>query len=105
MSGKYNISLVTGDGIGPEISESASSILETINDNMGIHFEIKKLEAGDTVLKKTGQALPDETFETIKNSDACLKAPVGESAKDVICLLYTSPSPRDGLLSRMPSSA
>ena len=87
MSGKYNISLVTGDGIGPEISESASSILETINDDMGIHFEIKKLEAGDTVLKNTGQALPDETFDMIKNSDACLKAPVGESAADVIVVL------------------
>ena len=87
MSSKYSISLVTGDGIGPEISESASSILETINDNMGIHFEIKKLEAGDTVLKNTGQALPDETFDMIKNSDACLKAPVGESAKDVIVYL------------------
>ncbi|KFM20744.1 3-isopropylmalate dehydrogenase protein [Marine Group I thaumarchaeote SCGC AAA799-D07] len=87
MSSKYNISLITGDGIGPEISESASSILETINDNMDIHFVIKKLEAGDTVLKNTGCALPDETFETIKNSDACLKAPVGESAKDVIVYL------------------
>jgi 3-isopropylmalate dehydrogenase len=87
MSSKYNISLVTGDGIGPEISESASSILETINDNMDIHFKIEKLEAGDTVLKNTGQALPDETFEVIKNSDACLKAPVGESAKDVIVYL------------------
>ena len=31
--------------------------------------------------------LPDETFEAIKNSDACLKAPVGESAKDVIVYL------------------
>ena len=87
MSHKYNISLVTGDGIGPEISESAFSILQTINDNMGIKFEIKKLEAGDTVLKNTGKALPDETFEAIKNSDACLKAPVGESAKDVIVYL------------------
>jgi len=87
MSHKYNISLVTGDGIGPEISESAFSILQTINDNMGIKFEIKKLEAGDTVLKNTGEALPAETFETIKNSDACLKAPVGESAKDVIVYL------------------
>ena len=77
MSSKYNISLVTGDGIGPEISESASSILETINDNMDIHFEIKKLEAGDTVLKNTGQALPPETFEAIKNSDACLKGTSG----------------------------
>jgi len=87
MSHKYNISLVTGDGIGPEISESALSILETINDNFSLQFEIKKLEAGDTVLKNTGKALPDETFEAIKNSDACLKAPVGESAKDVIVYL------------------
>ena len=87
MSDKYNISLVTGDGIGPEISESALSILETINDNMNIQFKIKKLEAGDTVLKNTGKALPDETFEAIKNSHACLKAPVGESAKDVIVYL------------------
>jgi len=54
---------------------------------MGIKFEIKKLEAGDTVLKNTGEALPAEVFETIKNSDACLKAPVGESAKDVIVYL------------------
>ena len=87
MSQKYEISLVTGDGIGPEISESAFSILQTINDNMGIKFEIKKLEAGDTVLKNTGEALPAKVFETIKNSDACLKAPVGESAKDVIVYL------------------
>jgi len=87
MSHKYNISLVTGDGIGPEISESAFSILQTINDSMGIKFEIKKLEAGDTILKNTGEALPAEVFETIKNSDACLKAPVGESAKDVIVYL------------------
>jgi len=87
MSSKYNISLVTGDGIGPEISESALSILEVINDNFSLSLEIKKLEAGDTVLKNTGKALPDETFETIKNSDACLKAPVGESAKDVIVYL------------------
>jgi len=87
MSDKYNISLVTGDGIGPEISESALSILETINDSFLLQLEIKKLEAGDTVLKNTGKALPDETFEAIKNSAACLKAPVGESAKDVIVYL------------------
>ena len=87
MVSKYNISLITGDGIGPEISESASSILETINDSMGVHFQVEKFEAGDTVLKNTGSALPNETFKAIKNSDACLKAPVGESAKDVIVYL------------------
>ena len=45
MTKKYQISLITGDGIGPEISESAFSILQEIHDNMGIKFEIKKLEA------------------------------------------------------------
>ena len=35
----------------------------------------------------------------------CTKDLMFQIAKDVLCLLYTSPSPRDGLLSRMPSSA
>ena len=83
----YKISLITGDGIGPELSESANSILEAIHDNLDIKVDIKKLEAGDTALKNSGNALPDDVFQTIKNSDVCLKAPVGESAKDVIVYL------------------
>ncbi len=83
----YNISLIRGDGIGPEISESAMIVLETINDKLDLKFSITKLDAGDGALKKTGKALPDETFESIKKSDACLKAPVGESAADVIVFL------------------
>jgi len=83
----YNISLITGDGIGPEISESAISIVETIHDNLGLQFTINKLQAGDAALKNTGHALPNETLESIKKSDACLKAPVGESAADVIVAL------------------
>ena len=83
----YKISLITGDGIGPEIAESANSILETIHDNLDIKFDVKKLEAGDIALKNLGNALPDDVFQVIKNSDSCLKAPVGESAKDVIVYL------------------
>ena len=83
----YNIALIKGDGIGPELSESAISVLETINDKLDLKFEINQLDAGDGALKKTGKALPDETFESIKKSDACLKAPVGESAADVIVYL------------------
>jgi len=83
----YDISLIRGDGIGPEISESAMIVLETINDKLDLKFSITKLDAGDGALKNTGKALPDETFESIKKSDACLKAPVGESAADVIVFL------------------
>ena len=83
----YDISLITGDGIGPEISESAISILENIHDKLDVKTKIISLEAGDMALEKYGHALPDETFESIKSSDACLKAPVGESAADVIVVL------------------
>lgn len=83
----YKISLITGDGIGPELSESATSVLNHINDHLDVKFEITKLLAGDIALKKTGKALPDETLDVIKKSDVCLKAPVGESAADVIVVL------------------
>ena len=83
----YNISLITGDGIGPELSESAISVLETIHDKLDVKTKITSLDAGDSALEKFGKALPDETFQSIKSSDACLKAPVGESAADVIVVL------------------
>lgn len=83
----YRISLITGDGIGPELSESVTDILNAVNDKIGVKLDVLPVEAGDAALKKTGRALPDSTIETIKKSDACLKAPVGESAADVIVVL------------------
>ena len=83
----YKISLITGDGIGPELSKSVTDILHVINDKIGLKLEITAVEAGDGALEKTGKALPDSTLETIKKSDVCLKAPVGESAADVIVVL------------------
>ena len=83
----YKISLITGDGIGPELSESAISVLDTINDKFGLKFDIAKLSAGDKSLEQTGKALPEEAVNAIKQSHACMKAPVGESAADVIVVL------------------
>src|SRR5437016_5216340 len=83
----YQIALITGDGIGPELSESVIQVLEALNDKLDLKLKIDKLEAGDNALKKTGKALPDSTLASIKKSNACLKAPVGESAADVIIVL------------------
>jgi 3-isopropylmalate dehydrogenase len=83
----YHVSLITGDGIGPELSESVTEVLNAVHDKLGIKLNVKKLEAGDSALRKYGKALPDETLEEIRKSDACLKAPVGESAADVIVVL------------------
>jgi 3-isopropylmalate dehydrogenase len=84
---RYNISLIRGDGIGPEQADAAKQILETINDNSDTKFSIHEVEAGDSALVKSGKALPESTLEIIKKSQACLKGPVGESAADVIIVL------------------
>jgi len=84
---RYDISLITGDGIGPELAAAAKKILETISDRSSTKFSIREVEAGDAALKKHGKALPDSTVDVVKKSQACLKAPVGESAADVIIVL------------------
>ncbi|HEY6885589.1 MAG TPA: isocitrate/isopropylmalate dehydrogenase family protein [Nitrososphaeraceae archaeon] len=84
---RYNIALVIGDGIGPELTTSAKTILELINDNSKTKFTIKEVNAGDDALAKFGKALPDFSIDLIKKSEACLKGPVGESAADVIIVL------------------
>src|SRR5215510_3579860 len=84
---RYTISLVKGDGIGPELANSAIALLDNIHDNSSVKFNIIEVEAGDDALKKFGRALPDFSFDAIKKSDACLKSPVGENAADVILVL------------------
>jgi 3-isopropylmalate dehydrogenase len=84
---KYNISLIRGDGIGPEQAAAAKKILETISDRSSTKFTISEVEAGDGAFARHGKALPESAVDTIKKSQACLKGPVGESAADVIIVL------------------
>jgi 3-isopropylmalate dehydrogenase len=84
---RYNITLINGDGIGPDLASSAKTILESINDNSKTKFTIDEISAGDNAISKFGKALPDSAVAKIKKSDACLKGPVGESAADVIIVL------------------
>ena len=85
---KYKISLLVGDGIGYELSECINKILDNIHDkSSSLKFEILKVEAGDNALLKFKQALPENSFNIIKKSQACLKSPVGESAADVVLVL------------------
>jgi 3-isopropylmalate dehydrogenase len=85
---RYNIALIIGDGIGSELTESAKTVLESINDNSSkTKFVIKEVDAGDNALIKFGKALPDFSIDAIKKSDVCLKGPIGETAADVIIVL------------------
>lgn len=84
---QYKISLIPGDGIGPELTEATLKVLESTQKKFGISLKIIEAEAGDGVLAKRGAALPEDTVQKIRDSHACLKGPVGESAADVIVKL------------------
>ncbi len=80
----YRVSYIEGDGIGPEILAAGRLVLDTLSEHYGIKFDFLPAPVGDRVLKDSGNALPRESFNVIKESDVCLKAPVGESANDTI---------------------
>jgi len=80
----FKIALIEGDGIGPEQSAATKDVLAEVQNAFSISLEFIEVEAGDGALARYGQALPNGSFETITKCDCCLKAPVGESAYDVI---------------------
>lgn len=83
----YRISVIPGDGIGPEQTEAAIRVLRRIEEVFHTSFDFVEAEAGDACKKKFGSPLPDNTVQALKASDACLKGPVGETAYDVIVKL------------------
>lgn len=73
----YNIALVKGDGIGPEIVDSAVSVLKKIGEKFGHDFRFTEYLAGGCAIDATGIPLPDETIAGCKNSDSVLLGAVG----------------------------
>ena len=83
----YQIALIPGDGIGPELTEATVKVLDAVQKRFDLDLNIVKVEAGDECLKRKGVALPKDAIETIKNSHTCLKGPVGETAAQVVVKL------------------
>lgn len=76
----YKISVIPGDGIGKEVMDATLHVLEAID----VEFDYKFADAGDEHMEKTGVALPQETVDIVKASQACLFGAAGETAADVI---------------------
>ena len=85
--GSYKVALISGDGIGPEITNATLGVLDAVQERFDLDLDFLKLEAGDACLEKRGIALPEKTVKVIKSSHVCLKGPVGETAADVIVRL------------------
>ena len=67
-----DVTLVTGDGIGPEIAEAARRCIDATGAD--INWEVA--EAGVEVMERLGTPLPDATIEAIKKTGVALKAPI-----------------------------
>ena len=67
-----NVTLITGDGIGPEIAEASRRCI----DATGVKIKWDIREAGTDVMAKEGTPLPDSTLESIKKNGIALKAPI-----------------------------
>ena len=74
---KFNIALVRGDGIGPEIVDSAVRVLEKVGEKYGHEFCTTPYLAGGNAIDACGVPLPEETVQGCLASDSVLLGAVG----------------------------
>lgn len=73
----YNIAVVKGDGIGPEIVTEAMLVLEKIGEKFGHTFSFQEVLAGGCSIDANGVPLTDETIAVCKSADSVLLGAVG----------------------------
>ena len=101
------------DGIYAALFSASEVIYAELKKGSGLKFATSSNESGDDQIEL--DVIADEAFFDALKTDNHVKYVVSEERPglnkisdgpySIACLLYTSPSPRDGLLSRMPSSA
>jgi len=79
----HRVTLIPGDGIGPELAEASRRVL----DSSGVAFEWEVVDAGEAVMAEYGTPLPDHVLESITRNKVALKGPittpVGEGFRSV----------------------
>ena len=74
---KYNIAVIPGDGIGPEVINEAIKVLDAVGGKYGHEFNYTQVLAGGAAIDAAGECLPQETIDIAKKSDAVLLGAVG----------------------------
>jgi isocitrate dehydrogenase (NAD+) len=68
----YEVTLITGDGTGPELAEAARRCV----DATGVAIEWDVQEAGIDVMERVGTPIPDSVLESVRRTQCALKAPI-----------------------------
>ena len=74
---EFNIAVIKGDGIGPEVVDATILVLDKVAKKYGHKFNYTNVLMGGCAIDATGVPLPDETIEVCKKSDAVLMGSIG----------------------------
>ena len=73
----FNIAVIPGDGIGPEVIRETMKVLEKIGGKFGHQFKFTEVDAGGIAIDKYGEPLPQKSIDICKASDSVLLGAVG----------------------------
>jgi isocitrate dehydrogenase (NAD+) len=76
LSKTYDVAVLKGDGIGPEVIEATVKVLEAVQEKADFKLNFLYGEAGYHCIAEHGTNLPKQTIELIKQTKACLKGPM-----------------------------
>ena len=74
---QFNLTVLPGDGVGPEVTTEAIKVLQAIGKRFEHSFNLNYGLVGGIAIDKTGEALPKDTLKMCQNSDAVLLGAVG----------------------------
>ncbi len=74
---EYKITLLPGDGIGPEVVAAGAEVLHAVGEKFGHRFVTSEALVGGIAIDETGNPLPEETLEMCRSGDAVLLGAVG----------------------------
>ena len=77
MNKTYKVAVLPGDGIGPEVMAEALKVLDAIQEKYAVRFDRTFANVGGIAIDEDGKALPEQTIEICKASDAILFGSVG----------------------------
>jgi len=82
MGKKINITVLEGDGIGPEVTKEAVKTLKSVAEVFGHNFQFQHEDFGGVAIDKHGASLPERTLSACKNSDTVLLGAIGDPKFD-----------------------
>jgi len=77
-----SLAVIPGDGIGPEVTAEAVKVLKAVTASGTATFDLTEYQLGAEHWLRTGETLPDETLESLKQHDAILFGAVGAAPGD-----------------------